>query len=35
MFNFISNEPPAGKHHIETHPNPVTVAELIARERAE
>lgn len=35
MFNFIRSETPTGKHRIETHPSPVTVAELVARERAE
>lgn len=35
MFNFTPREAPTGKHHLETHPNPVTVAELADRERAE
>lgn len=35
MFNFNPPAPPTGKHHLETHPSPVTVAELVARERAE
>ena len=35
MFNFTPPAPPTGKHHLHNHPNPVTVAELVARERTE